>query len=77
MHVHIVLKSRFLELGAKEFFPYAEADEADGIDEIDEIIDAWMDKLLPAVRTAVKPEETQGTKEPNDVLPLHSCSIKI
>jgi len=76
MHVPRVLKSRFLELGAEEFFPSAEADEVDGIEEI---IDAWMDKLLPAVRHAVKPEETQGAKKPKDItyMPLPSCSIDI
>lgn len=76
MHVPRVLKSRFLELGAEEFFPCAEADEVDGIEEI---IDAWMEKLLPAVRIAVKPEETQGARKPAGATctPLPTCSIEI
>lgn len=75
MHVPRVLKSRFLELGANEFFPCVEADEVDGIEDI---IDAWVEKLLPAVRAAVMPEETQGVQQkPSIYTPLPSCSIEI
>lgn len=79
MHVPRVLKSRFLELGSKEFYSCGEADEVDGIEDI---IDAWIEKLLPAVKAAVKPEEKQGGTSPRGVvdktvMPLPSCSINL
>jgi NADPH-ferrihemoprotein reductase len=78
MQVPRVLKTRFLDLGATEFFPSVEADEVDGIEEI---IDGWIEKLLPAVKTAVKPMEKQGGGLPrnkvSDATPLPTCSIDI
>ena len=78
MHVPRVLKTRFIELGAKEFHPSAEADEVDGLEDV---IDAWIEKMLPVVKVAVKPEEKQGGAAPRNasstIPPLPSCSIQL
>ncbi|WPT11078.1 Methionine synthase reductase [Picochlorum sp. SENEW3] len=80
MHVPRVLKNKFLELGATTFYEPKEADEVDGLEDI---IDGWIEGLLPAVRAAVKPEETQGARVPpssnkeNTYAPLPSCSIQV
>lgn len=80
MHVPRVLKNKFLELGATTFYEPKEADEVDGLEDI---IDGWIEGLLPAVRAAVKPEETQGGRLPpssnkeNTYAPLPSCSIQV
>ena len=80
MHVPRVLKNKFLELGATTFYEPKEADEVDGLEEI---IDGWIEGLLPAVKAAVKPEETQGGRVPpssnkeNTYAPLPSCSIQV
>ena len=75
MHVPRVVKNRFLELGATEFHPCVEADEVDGIEDI---IDAWVEKLLPAVKAVVKPE---GDAKPGRVaaqeLPLPACGVEV
>ena len=79
MHIPRVLKTRFLELGAKTFYEPVEADEVDGIEDI---IDTWMEGLLPAVKVLMKPEEKQGGGAPTvqdkrSVMPLPSCSIDV
>jgi len=77
MHVPRVLKTRFLELGATKFYEPVEADEVDGIEDI---IDAWMEGLLPAVKKLMKPEEKQGgsmVQGKSTVMPLPSCSIEV
>ena len=76
MHVPRVVKSRFLELGATEFHPCVEADEVDGIEEI---IDAWVEKMLPVLKAAVKPMEKQGTTDvkKSEAMPLPSCSLEV
>eukprot|EP00890_Picochlorum_soloecismus_P000985 jgi/Picsp_1/1888/NSC_05354-R1_protein len=80
MHIPRVLKTRFLELGATKFYEPVEADEVDGIEDI---VDTWMQGLLPAVKKLMKPEEKQGgvastvQKGKNSVMPLPSCSIDV
>ena len=79
MHVPRVFKTRFMDLGAKEFHPSAEADEVDGLEDV---IDAWIEKMLPVVKVAVKPEEKQGGGAPSQsasstIPPLPSCSIQL
>lgn len=77
MHVPRVVKNRFLELGATEFHPCVEADEVDGIEEI---IDAWIEKLLPAVKAVVKPEDNADARPARGLkneMPLPACSVEV
>ena len=77
MHVPRVMKNRFLELGATEFHPCVEADEVDGIEEI---IDAWIEKLLPAVKAVVKPEDNADARPARGLkneMPLPACSVEV
>ena len=77
MHVPRVVKNRFLELGATEFHPCVEADEVDGIEEI---IDAWVEKLLPAVKAAMKPGDDADRKpvfEASKAMALPACSVEV
>jgi NADPH-ferrihemoprotein reductase len=79
MHIPRVLKTQFLELGATTFYDPVEADEVDGIEDI---IDKWMEDLLPAVKKLMKPEEKQGggvpmVQDKRSVMPLPSCSIDV
>lgn len=77
MAVPRVVKNRFLELGATEFHPCVEADEVDGIEEI---IDAWVEKLVPAVKAVVQPEadaDAKPAREPAKELALPVCSVEV
>ncbi|KAG7666657.1 putative Methionine synthase reductase [Nannochloris sp. 'desiccata'] len=56
MAVPRVFKNRFLELGATTFYDCAEADEVDGLEEI---VDAWISKLWSAVAVVIE----SGTKD--------------
>lgn len=55
MHVPRILRQRFEELGATEFFPSAEADEVDGIETT---IDKWTAALWPALQKALTHVDT-------------------
>jgi len=50
---------RFNDLGAECFFPTVDVDEVDGIEEV---VDAWCEKLKPVLKAACS-EEAGGTKE--------------
>jgi len=77
MHVPRVVKNRFLELGATEFHPCVEADEVDGIEEI---IDGWIEKLMPAVKAAVsdgRKESEAPVRSATKDMALPACGVEV
>ena len=50
MHVPRTFKNKLLELGADLFYPYAEADDVDGIESV---VDPWVDGLWDAINKAL------------------------
>lgn len=46
------LRSQVLALGAGEFHPGKDADEVDGLEDV---VEAWLDQMLPALKRACLP----------------------
>ncbi|KAL6770831.1 hypothetical protein ACKKBF_B32860 [Auxenochlorella protothecoides x Auxenochlorella symbiontica] len=70
------LRSQVLALGAGEFHPGKDADEVDGLEDV---VEAWLDQMLPALKRACLPTvaaeaASEGLKE--TVPPEHAASTK-